>query len=316
MPQITDPIDKSVVIDPEQLAAKEVSKPKHFVFQCDIEAETTGLNTFLILRNDTLNKYAPLLIKSIKDLPKLRIVFLLGSKSFLDSFLDYLKDEPPSVRARIFEVLHFPTSKEQINLMMHARCDGSENQFIARAHVVDDVLTLISFGLNSFKAKFDDIPLLKELPKDQRSNFKILDHGRRIEWKDFGVSIDLEDFRYHTDKIFRKDQNLRALNVYGLCGQAVKRLRGELSREAIEKRGGPSSKQLGRIENSATAPSSPMLAKLAKASGVSFEEYLKNLLKASEEIESTSCTRYRDIAYSRLEIRKRTRFGLYIGETT
>jgi transcriptional regulator with XRE-family HTH domain len=76
------------------------------------------------------------------------------------------------------------------------------------------------------------------------------------------------------------------LNVYGLCGEAVKRLRGELSRDAIEKRGGPSTKQLGRIENSATVPTSPMLAKLAKAHNLSFEEYLKKLLKASEDIES------------------------------
>jgi hypothetical protein len=151
---------------------------------------------------------------------------------------------------------------------------------------MDDELTLISFGLNSFKAKFDAIPILKNLPNDQRSNFKILDHGRRIEWKDFGVSIDLEDFRYHTDKIFRREQNLRALNVYGVCGQAVKRLRGELSQNAIEKLGGPSTKQLGRIENSATAPSSPMLAKLAKSHGMAFEEYLQKLLKTSEKIES------------------------------
>jgi hypothetical protein len=63
-------------------------------------------------------------------------------------------------------------------------------------------------------------------------------------------------------------------------------LRGDLSREAIEKLGGPSTKQLGRIEKSATAPSSPMLVRLAKAHNVSFEEYLKKLLKASEDIES------------------------------
>jgi hypothetical protein len=286
MPQLAVPVNKSVVIDPEKLAEKEISQPKHFFFQCDIEAGTTGLNTFLILRIETLNKYAPLLIKAIKDLPKLQIVFLLGSKSDLDSFLDYLKDETSSVKARIFDVLHVPTSKEQVNLMMHARCDGSEDQFIARAHVMDDELTLTSFGLNSFKAKFDAIPILKNLPSDQRSNFKILDHGKRIEWKDFGVNIDLEDFRYHTNKSFRTKQNLQALNVYGMCGQAVKRLRGELSQQAIEKLGGPSTKQLGRIENMPTAPTLPMLAKLAKAHGVSFEEYLKKLLKTSETLES------------------------------
>jgi hypothetical protein len=286
MPQLAVPVNKSVVIDPEKLAEKEISQPKHFVFQCDIEAGTTGLNTFLILRIETLNKYAPLLIKAIKDLPKLQIVFLLGSKSDLDSFLDYLKDETSSVKARIFDVLHVPTSKEQVNLMMHALCDGSEDQFIARAHVMDDELTLTSFGLNSFKAKFDAIPILKNLPSDQRSNFKILDHGKRIEWKDFGVNIDLEDFRYHTDKSFRTRQNLQALNVYGMCGHAVKRLRGELSQQAIEKLGGPSTKQLGKIEHMPTAPTLPMLAKLAKAHGVSFDDYLKKLLKTSEKLES------------------------------
>ena len=286
MPHLAIPNDKSVVIDPEKLAEKEISKPRHFVFQCDIEASTTGLNTFLILRIETLNKYAPLLVKAIKDLPKLRIVFILGSKTELDLFFDYIKDESFSVRTKIFDVLHFATSKEQVNLMMHARCDGSEDQFIARAHVVEDELILTSFGLNSFKAKFDDIPVLRSLPSEQRNKFKILDNGRRIEWQDSGVNIDLEDFRYHTDRAFRTEQNLRALNIYGMCGAAVKKLRGELTQQTIEKLGGPSAKQLGRIEKLPTAPTSPMLAKLAKAHGVSFEEYLKKLLKTSEALEA------------------------------
>src|SRR5271170_1621292 len=135
MAQIATTADRSVVIDPEGLAEKQLSKPKHFVFQCDIDAETTGLNTFLILRIATMDKYAPLLVKAIKQLPKLRSVFLLDDKSGLDRFFDYLKDEDGSVRTRIFDVLFVTSSKEQVNLMMHAWCDGSQDELIAKAHV-------------------------------------------------------------------------------------------------------------------------------------------------------------------------------------
>jgi hypothetical protein len=97
--------DKSVVIDPEKLAGKQLSKRAHFVFQCDIEAETTGLNTFLILQVSTLNKHAQLLINAIRELKKLRVVFLLTDqldkeKLGMDRFFDYLKDQDKSIRNR------------------------------------------------------------------------------------------------------------------------------------------------------------------------------------------------------------------------
>jgi len=286
MAQIATTADRSVVIDPEGLAEKQLSKPKHFVFQCDIDAETTGLNTFLILRIATMDKYAPLLVKAIKQLPKLRSVFLLDDKSGLDRFFDYLKDEDGSVRTRIFDVLFVTSSKEQVNLMMHAWCDGSQDELIAKAHVRNDELVLISFGLNTFRVSFDSMPTLKSISVEERENFKIVHDGRRIHWKNSDVSIALEDVRYQTDARFRLEQNLRALNIYGLCGKAIKALRGNLSRDAIEKRGGPSLKQLARIEASSTAPTLNMLVRLAKAHGISQQAYIKKLLSTCEHLES------------------------------
>lgn len=286
-------IDRSVVIDPEKLAQKVISKPKHFVFQCDIEAATTGLNTFLILRIATLNKYAPLLVKAIKELPKLRTVFLLDDKSNLDLFFDYLKDEDNSVRAKVFEVLYFSDSKDQMNRMMHAWCDGSQDQFIARAHVMQDELVVTSFGLQTFRINFGTISSLRSIPVKQRDRFKILNHGRNIHWDNADIDINLEIIRYHTDPRFRTEQNLRALNIYGLCGQAIQHLRGDLTREAMYKRGGPSAKQLARIESSPQAPTLNMLARMAKAHGTSQHEYIKKLLQVCDELESAQIATFK-----------------------
>jgi hypothetical protein len=284
-------IDKPVVIDPEMLAKKQISRRAHFVFQCDLEAQTTGLNTFLILQISMLNKHAQLLINAIRELKKLRVVFLLKDhldkeKLGMDRFFDYLKDQDNSIRNQIIDVLHFPASVEQIGRMMHAWCDGSENLFIARAHVSDNELTLTSYGLKDFKVNFDAMPSLASIPVEQRNHFHLLEDGRRIEWMDGRISVDLDDVRYRIDPRFRRQENMRALNQYGLCGEAIKRLRNGMTRAEIEKRGGPSIKQLGRIESSPEAPSLNMLAKLAKAYKVSTKEYIKQLLKACDSIES------------------------------
>lgn len=279
-------IDKSVVIDPERLAQDRIPGRDHFVFQCEVVDATARLNTFLVLQVSTLNKYAQLLIKAITELPKLRTVFLLNDQSGMDSFLDYLRAEHKSVRDRIFDVLHCPATVDQIGRMMNAWADGSEDLFIARAHIKDDELTLTSFGLNDFRVKFESMPSLSSIPAGERNKYHLLDDGRRIEWLDGTVSIDIDDVRYSTEPAFRFQENMRALNRYGLCGEAIRSLRSETPRALIEKRGGPSIKQQARIETDSQVPTRNMLVKLAKAHKMTMEGYVKQLLKESDRLEA------------------------------
>lgn len=284
-------IERSVVIDPEKIVQREVCKPKHFVFQCDVEAATTGLNTFLILKLATLNKYAPLLIKAIKELPKLRTIFLVDQNGSLDLFFDYLKDEDNAVRAKVFEVLCFPESIDQIDRMMHSWSNESQDQLIARAHVKSDELVVTSFGMKIFRIKFDAIKTLNSIPTDQRSEFEISGGGRKLVWPS-GVDITIETIRYHSDSRFRIQENLRALTMYGLCGQAIKQLRGDLSREAIHRLGGPSAKQQARVEGSSKAPTMNVLTQLAKAHKLLVQDYMKKLLQTCETLESEKIAAY------------------------
>jgi hypothetical protein len=279
-------VDRSVIIDPENIAHKKLPHSAHFVFQCDINAKTTSLNTFLILRTTvTLNKYALFLVRAIEEIPGLRMVFLLDGKSELDQFFDCLKDAEASVRSKVFDVLFFPDSMKEIERITQAWSDGSQDEFIARARVQNDELIVTSFGMKTFRIKFEALSTLRSIKLKERQNFKILENGRKISWGN-DVDVTLEIIRYHTEPRFRIEQDLHALNVYGLCGAAIKHMRGSLSREELHKRGGPSAKQLARVESSTSVPTLNMLHRLAKVYGLNQQQYIHELLRISDQLES------------------------------
>lgn len=282
---------KPVVIDPELTVREQLSHGEQYVFRIDVNNKDRLRDTFLVLRSSTLNQFAELLIKSMKELEKLRVVFVLMDTDF-DSFFDKVSEfKIGSLLSKMFRVEHH----RQVDRVLNAWYDGMQEQRFADARLEGTNLIVKSCDLNRFKIDLSAMPQFKELDLKHLQKPEIDSVGNRIAWNKNGFDIDFSTIRYVADRRYKIERDLAALEYYSEFGSAIRFVRESmnLTQEKVCRKTGFSTRHFSRVENSEQKPTAKLIEKLALAHGMSFDEYIKRLIQecASTEAEKIRTSR-------------------------
>lgn len=282
---------KPVIIDPEHTMREKLSHSEHFVFRIDANDRDRLRDTFLVLPSSTLNKYADLLIRSIKELPKLRIIFVLMDTDF-DTFFDKVAElKVNSVLSKMFRV----ERAEQIDHVLHAWCDGLQKLRFADARVEGSTLIAKACDLSRYEIDLSNLPLLRDIDPAQLHKPTIDQSGTKLSWRERHIDIDFDTVRYHADSKYRRERDIDALDYYRNYGDAIRTLREELglTQESIASKTGVSTRHLSRVENGEQKPTVKLVDKLADAHGLTFGEYLQRLIRICSDLEGDAARRRR-----------------------
>lgn len=274
---------KPIVIDPEHAIREKLSHSEHFVFRIDANERDRLRDTFLVIPSSTLNNYAELIIRSMKKLPKLRIVFVLMDTDF-DSFFDKVAElKVSSLLAKIFRVDH----PSQVDRILHAWCDGLERQMFADVRMEDSVLIAKACDLTRLEIDLSTLPVfrhmnLKSLPKPEIDR-----SGSKLFWNEQDIDIDFDTLRYHADHDYKVATDLAELEYYPSYGDAIRKFREQsgMTQEVVSSETGFSTRHLSRIENSEQKLTVKLMEALASAHGMSFDKYVKQLIDACSTAE-------------------------------
>jgi hypothetical protein len=155
----------------------------------------------------------------------------------------------------------------------------AEDELIAIASTSEDALFVMGCDLKTWEIPFKFLPCFNQVSQSERGNFEIDEDGSYLYWKNVDLHLDLEDFKAAVDPEF-KAQLLAEKQEYGKSfGRAIAIVRKthKLNQDRID---GISDRHLRRIENEGQQPTLDALKKLAKAHGISLEDYLAEVNEA------------------------------------
>lgn len=154
----------------------------------------------------------------------------------------------------------------------------AEDELIAIAFASEDTLFVMGCDLKTWEIPFN-LPCFKQVSPKERGNFEIDEDGSYLYWKNVDLHLDLEDFKAAVDPEF-KAQLLAKKQEYGKSfGRAIAVVRKahKLNQDGINS---ISDRHLRRIENEGQQPTLDVLKKLAKAHGISLEDYFVEVNEA------------------------------------
>ena len=201
---------KPIVIDPERTMREKLSHSEHFVFRIDASIKDRLRDTFLVLPSSTLNKYAELLIRSMKELSKLRVVFVLMDTDF-DTFFDKVAElKVNSLLSKMLRVDH----PKQVDRVLHAWCDGMQEQRFADARVEGSALIVKSCDLTKYEIDLSTLPVFRHQQLDELQKPTIDAVGTRLRWDRQHIDLDFDTVRYQADPKYKRERDLAALEYY------------------------------------------------------------------------------------------------------
>lgn len=282
--QVTKASAKPIIIDPEYAMREKLSHSEHFVFRIDAGARDRLRDTFLVLPSSTLNNYAELLIRSMKELSKLRVVFVLMDTDF-DTFFDKVSElKVNSLLPKMFRVDH----PEQIDRVLHAWCEGLQKHRFADARVESSTLVAKACDLTKYEIDLAILPVLRHIEPAELQEPTIDQTGTRLTWKKHHIDLDFDTVRYHADPKYKLERDLAALEYYSRYGDAIRKLREKmnLTQGAIADKTGISTRHLSRIENGEQKPTAKLIHKLASVHELTFDQYLNRLIAICSDVET------------------------------
>lgn len=289
--QVAKASAKPIIIDPEHTMREKLSHSEHFIFRIDAGARDRLRDTFLVLPSSTLNKYSELLIRSMKELSKLRVVFVLMDTDF-DTFFDKVAElKVNSLLSKMFRVDH----TEQVDRVLHAWCEGLQKHRFADARVEGSTLVAKACDLTKYEIDLSVLPVFRHIDATELQKPAIDQTGTRLTWTKHHIDIDFDTVRYHADAKYKLERDLAALEYYPQYGDAIRMLREEmnLTQEAIADETGVSTRHLSRVENGEQRPTPKLMDKLASAQGLSFDEYLNRVVAICSDLETQELRRRR-----------------------
>jgi len=284
--------EKSIIIDPELSVRHQLSDGKHFVFRIDVNEADKLKNSFLVLRSTTLNQYAELVLRAMKDLRGLRVVFLIRDKKLdVDGFLDKVQElGAPTILSK----LHLVTKPEQIQTVVEAWYRGEQHDQISHVTIDENDLIVKDCAMKSYRISFEKIPVLCHLSPSDRNKYKF--DGNTISWAKGKVDLDMDVIRYECDLQFRRQKDLEALRLYGptLTAKAIKNLREQysLTQGEIATKAALSVRQVSRLETGNQKLNASAASRLAKAHGTDLDSYLGKLINTCAKIEGEQLSSY------------------------
>ncbi|MBI5488784.1 MAG: hypothetical protein HY905_15725 [Deltaproteobacteria bacterium] len=153
---------------------------------------------------------------------------------------------------------------------------AAQDDLIADATVVKDMLFVLSCALERFELPFARLPALAAIPPKDRAQLEVADDGSYISWPSADVHLDIEAVRVALDPAARDralHQKLVHDRRFGLAVAKLREVKG-LRQSGV---GGVSARQLRRIEAGEFFPRLDTLKRMAAAHGMKLAEYLDAL---------------------------------------
>jgi transcriptional regulator with XRE-family HTH domain len=166
--------------------------------------------------------------------------------------------------------------REALRRLIAARAAGAEDKLIASAALDGDELVVWSCEPRRYRVAVSAIPALAGMSADGISRFLISESGSRIHWDEGDVDLGIDAFRVHADAAFRtkKEREVRAeARRYAGAIRSLRQQRG-LKQSQIRDL---SEREVRRIESGEYMPQYASLEKLARAHGLSVDEYVAAL---------------------------------------
>ncbi|MDR3614818.1 MAG: helix-turn-helix domain-containing protein [Candidatus Obscuribacterales bacterium] len=266
---------KTILIDPERQANTVASDLACFVIKVKFkDLANKHENSFLLVPIETFAKHAPKILTSYS---MLRVIFVLDKRHDGLQKIDALLDKIVQAHAQKVLPKLFVTGKfEDVNRILYAWRDGVQNDTIAEAWIDGDSLVLKTCALERLTIAFDQLPWLAQIPIEERSEFSIERFGNHVHWTKSDVHLNVDAIRCAVDGNFRRRRDIEALTKNELYGKAVAYLRKQrgISQQEIMRMTGVTDRQLRRVERQGHSLTTQMVEHLAKAHGMSQNEYL------------------------------------------
>jgi hypothetical protein len=180
MPKITTSA-KPIIIDPEHTMREKLSGRDHFIVRIDANEKNRLRDTFLVLLASTLSNYTELLIRSFREFPKLRIVFVVMDTDF-DSFFDKVAElKVSSLLSKMLRV----ERPSQVERVLHAWRDGLQMQRFADARVEGSTLIAKACDLTRYKVDLSNLPGFRQALSKPIQKPTIDRTGRKLVWSEW-----------------------------------------------------------------------------------------------------------------------------------
>ena len=184
---------------------------------------------------------------------------------------------------------------------------GAQDALIADASVAHVHLFVVSCALDHYHVAFDDVPALKDIPEDERKNFRIDEDGSYLHWPVPDIHIDLDVIRAAIDPEWRAQLLAEKLTHDRRYGAAIAELRLSKGLKQSEIPG-LSERQLRRIERGA-GTSYESLRRLAEAHGMKLDVYLEVVAAALAKISSDRSAAGKRVRVGRTKVVRRRASG-------
>ena len=280
-----------------------VSATEMSVFSCNPNILATFLATFAQTEKVRL-------LKSLdaRDLKKIRNLFVLCPATELPKVAQVASAANRLHRLRALFVeqdveasllpvmLHRAHLRTTRNLVVHSGSElprrvlrayqmGAQEQLIAHAHVLPDMLFVLTCALQWLEMPFGAMATLADLTDAERKDFTIAEDGSYIHWPHADVHLDIDAIRYITDPKSRAKADRQALLHNEQFGAAVAAVRRQHSLAQSEITG-VSERQVRRIE-AGSLPRSTTLTLMAKAHRMSLDTYLAQIAEKMARLGET-----------------------------
>ena len=178
-----------------------------------------------------------------------------------------------------------------VRRILEAHLSRSSGQLIADAAVISGRLIVLACNLETLCIPFSSSPLSSILP-DERSDFEIDDDGFSILWPKSKIQLDLHGLRRILDPALQAAAASEAHRHDREYGSVVRffRLKSNLRQQDI---GGLSERQISRIESGQQSVTAAAIGHLAKAHGLSENEYMKRIAELMQAPDSDGNQRHR-----------------------
>jgi len=159
---------------------------------------------------------------------------------------------------------------------------GAQYQLIANATVIGDRLLVFSCAMEKLEIAFSDLPCLKLIPIDERSNFTISEEGSYLHWAKQDIHLDLDALRYAINPNIKHKFDAYKLSHDQEFGKAIATLQkqSKLKQSDII---GLSERQVSRIEKG-EGTKVETLSLFAQAHQMKLNDYLEAVANLMEVV--------------------------------
>ncbi len=244
------------------------SKSLQVLHLSDVKGLDSALNLFVLTSATGLPEIADI-VRNANQKHHLRALFV---RADIDS--KWLPQMFDRANLRVMRNTLVHVTSEIPKRVINAWAMGAQEQLIAEATVIGDLLLVVSCRMEKFEISFSSLPALKRIPYDERSDFTIADDGSYLYWESADIHLDLDAFRYVTDPEWKQKFNALKATHDRVFGKAIATIRKKYKLRQSDIIG-LSERQVSRIEKGDSSTKIDTLRLFAKAHNMEINDYLE-----------------------------------------